>query len=493
MYVPEQIGIVPLAGKEGNLKKIVAALCFSLIFLTLSCAINPVTGKRELSLISEKEEIALGKQTDGEIKALYGIYIDKALSAYVQKVGQSMTSLTHRPHLTYHFAVLDTPVVNAFAVPGGYVYVTRGILALMNSEAELAVVLSHELGHINARHSVAKLSQLMLAQLGLGVVGTISETFAKLSGAASIGIQLLFLKFSRDDEREADTLGVEYSRKGGYNPGEMINFFASLERLGDLSGGQSLPGFLSTHPLTSERIQNTKDMLLESDRQLRIEKLGYLGALDNMVYGQDPRQGFVENSAFYHPELRFFFSFPGDWQVQNTPSQVVLTTKDGHAGVILQAEKTSENLGAYASRIADKIENAELIDQSNFRINGLASYHQVYDIMQQNGEKIRTRLSYIRKNSFIYTFIALSAQREFSEYDKPFLRIVRSFQELREARYLNRQPRRIRLAQANGRDSLQTIFQRAGMEKELWPKIAIMNSGDLGSIPRKDQTIKIVR
>jgi predicted Zn-dependent protease len=460
---------------EGKLKKIVTVLCFSLIFLTMSCAINPVTGKRELSFISEQEEITLGKQTDEEIKAQYGIYSDQALSTYVQRVGQSMTSLTHRPHLTYHFAVLDTPVVNAFAVPGGYVYVTRGILALMNSEAELAVVLGHELGHVNARHSVAKLSQLMLAQLGLGVAGAISETFAKLSGAASIGIQLLFLKFSRNDEREADTLGVEYSRKGEYNPGEMINFFASLERLGDLSGGQSLPGFLSTHPLTSERIQNTKDMLLESDRQLKIEKNGYLGAVNNMVYGQDPRQGYVEKNAFYHPVLRFFFSFPEDWQVQNTPAQVTLATKDGHAGVILQAEKSSENLKDYADKMAVKIENREFIDERSFRINGLASYHQVYDISQQQGGEIRTRLSYIRKNGFIYTFLALSEQNEFSKYDRQFQSVVGSFQELRDARYLNRKPLRIRLVKTKGRESLETIFQKAGMAKDLWPKFATMN------------------
>ena len=475
------------------MKKIIPVLCFSLIFLTMSCAINPVSGKRELSLISEQEEIALGKQTDGEIKGQYGIYNDQTLNAYVQRVGQSMTSLTHRPHLTYHFAILDTPVVNAFAVPGGYIYVTRGILALMNSEAELAVVLAHELGHVNARHSVAKLSQLMLAQLGLGVAGAISETFAKLSGVASIGIQLLFLEFSRDDEREADALGVEYSRKDGYNPGEMINFFASLERLGDLSGGQSLPGFLSTHPLTSERIQNTKDMLLESDRQLKIESNGYMGAVNNMVYGQDPRQGFVEKNAFYHPELRFSFSFPGDWHVQNTPTQVTLATKDGHAGIILQAEKTSENPKDYANRMAAKIENGKFIDERSSRINGLASYHRVYDITQQNGGEIRTRLSYIKKNGFVYTFVALSSQNEFDKYDSQFQSVVGSFQELRDARYINRKPKRIRLVKANGRDTLQTIFQKAGVAKDLWPTFAIMNGGELGSTPKNGQTVKIVQ
>lgn len=459
----------------------------------MSCAVNPVSGKRELSLISEQEEIALGKQTDGEIKAQYGIYGDQALNTYVEKIGQSMTSLTHRPHLTYHFAVLDTPVVNAFAVPGGYVYVTRGILAMMNSEAELAVVLGHELGHVNARHSVTKLSQLMLAQLGLGVAGAISETFAKLSGAASVGIQLLFLKFSRDDEREADTLGVEYSRKGGYNPSEMINFFGSLEKLGDLSGGQSLPGFLSTHPLTSERIQNTKDMLLESDLQLKIEKTGYLGAVNNMVYGQDPRQGYTEKNSFYHPELRFFFSFPEGWQVQNTPAQVTLATKDGHAGVILRAEKTSENLKDYANRVAAKIENAKFINERSFKINGLASYHQVYDISQQQGGDIRTRLSYVKKNGFIYTFLALSAKNEFSKYNRQFQSLVGTFQELRNARYLNRKPERIQLVKANGRDSLQTIFQKAGMAKDLWDKFAIMNGGELDSTPEGGRSIKIAR
>lgn len=475
------------------MRKAVPILCFMLILYSISCAVNPVTGKRELSLFSEQEEIALGKQTDEEITAQYGIYDDPDLSSYIQRVGQSMTSLTHRPHLTYHFAILDTPVVNAFAVPGGYIYVTRGILALMNSEAELAVVLAHELGHVNARHSMAKLSQLMIAQLGLAVGAAISETFAKITGAASLGIQLLFLKFSRDDEREADALGIEYSRKGGFNPGEMVHFFVSLEKMGDLSGGQSLPGFLSTHPLTSERIKNTQDMLLESDRQLKIDKNGYLGAVDNMIYGADPRQGFVEENAFYHPGLRFFFGFPGDWQVQNTPSQVTLATKDGQAGVVLRAEKTSDNLEDYAAKVSSRIENGQFVDQGSSEINGLASFHQIYDLSQEQGEEIRTRLSYIKKNDFIYTFISLSAKTEFDKYDSSFRSVVGSFQELRDAKYLNRKPQRLRLIKADGKQVLRTIFQKNGMAEDLWPKFAIMNGIELDSIPERGSPIKVVQ
>ncbi len=475
------------------MRKIAPVLCFALVIFSIYCAINPVTGKRELSLISEKQEIALGKQTDGEIRNEYGTYDDQALNAYVQRVGQTMTAHTHRPHLTYHFAVLDTPVVNAFAVPGGYIYVTRGILAMMNSEAELAVVLGHELGHVNARHSVVKLSQLMLAQIGLGVAGAISETFAKLSGVASVGIQLLFLKFSRDDEREADALGVQYSRQGGYNPGEMVNFFASLEKLGDLSGGHGLPGFLSTHPLTSERIQNAKGMLLETDQKLKQDQNIYLGAVNNMVYGQDPRQGYVEKNAFYHPQMRFSFTFPKEWEVQNTPAKVTLVPKDGQAAVVLQAEKSTENLEDYAYNKASQIEGSQFLDESSFQINGLASYHQVYDITQQEKEDLRMRLSFIKKNGFIYTFVSLSTKDDFDAYDRPFQSIVGSFQELRNPEYLNRKPLRIRLIKANGKESLQAMFRRVEMAEDLWPKFAIMNGMELSATPKNGQTIKIVQ
>jgi len=475
------------------LKKIIPVICFFLILLSVSCAVNPVTGKRELSLISEEGEISLGKETDVEIREQYGIYDDPALLAYVQRIGQTMTHHTHRPHLTYHFAVLDTPVVNAFAVPGGYVYVTRGILALMSSEAELAVVLGHELGHVNARHSMAKLGQLMLVQVGLAVGRAISETFAKITGVASIGIQLLFLKFSRDDEREADALGVEYSRKGGYNPSEMVSFFASLEGLGDLSEGHSLPGFLSTHPLTKERIQNTKSMLTESDLQLKIEQNAYFGAIENMVYGEDPRQGYVENNAFYHPQLRFSFSIPQEWNVQNTPSKVVLASKDGLAAVVLQAEKSTEDLQGYASKKTSKIEGGQLLSENSFVINGLTSYHQVYDVSQQEEEDLRMRLSFIGKNGFIYTFIALSTRSDFDKYDRQFQSIVGSFNELRNARYLNRKPKRINLVKADGKESLKEIFRKAGMAEDIWPKFAIMNGMELDQVPKRGQPIKIMR
>jgi len=469
------------------------ALVFFLCLAAASCAINPVTGKKELSLISEEQEIALGKQTDVEIQQQYGVYSDPGLNDYVQSVGKPLGSYTHRPQLDYHFAVLDTPVVNAFALPGGYVYVTRGILALMTSEAELAVVLSHELGHVNARHSVKRMSEMMLVQTGLAIGGAVSKTFADISGLASVGIQLFLLKYSRDDERQADALGVAYARKGNYNPAEMITFFASLEKYGDLSGkGHALPGFLSTHPLTSERIQNVKFMLAETDQGLEIKSKAYLRRIDGLVYGDDPRQGYVEGQTFYHPEMAFSFSIPSGWTLNNTPSQVVLISKDENAALILQAEKTQEKLADYARKKAAEIKGSQLVSEDHLTVRGLPSFHQLYDISQENTETLRMRLSLIRKGAYVYTFSALAPASGFKSYDPDFRRSTQSFAEVRDTSSLRRNPLRVRIIEANGHQSLQEIFAGTGLKRDMWPTVALLNGMGLETRPPSGQLVKII-
>jgi len=467
-------------------------LLFLMVFIA-SCAVNPVTGERQLSLYSEQDEIAIGKQTDVQIRNQYGIYNDPALNEYVARVGASLGPYTHRSHLEYHFAVLDSPVVNAFAVPGGYVYVTRGILALMRSEAELAVVLGHEMGHVNARHSIHRMSEQTLFGLGLAVGSSLNKTVADIAGIAGVGIQLLFLKYSRDDERQADQLGVEYSRKGSYNPGEMIGFFTSLEKMGDLSGSHSIPGFLSTHPLTSERIQNTKDMLIESDGKLQVKHTPYLNKVENMVYGDDPRQGYVEKNTFYHPEMRFSFGFPQAWQLQNMPSQVIMGSDDGEAAVILQAEKSSEDLRNYAQKMMADVQNLQFLRDQNRRINGLTAYQQLFDYHPQDSPDLRVLLSFIKYGSYIYTFTALSTITKFDQYDNQFDRLVSSFKKLTNRAYIDRLPKRIKLHRANGRQNLQRILQEAGIKEDLWPRFAIMNGMELGDTPPRDTLIKIIK
>jgi predicted Zn-dependent protease len=362
----------------------------------------------------------------------------------------------------------------------------------MNSEAELAVVVGHELGHVNARHSVRKMSQLMLVQLGLVVGSALSETFAKISGVASIGIQLLFLKFSRNDEYQADQLGMQYSRKGGYNPGKMVDFFASLQKMGDLSGGHSLPGFLSTHPLTANRIKEVQKMQLAADSQLKVSRTAYLNRINNLIYGNDPRQGFVQGSAFYHPGMRFSFNIPSGWTVQNTPSQVVLVAPDENAAMILRAEQSSVGLRDYAAKVA-QTQGYSLLDERNLTINGLSSYQQLYDIAQENQQSLRMRASYIRKGQHIYSFSALSTQESFNNYDFQFGTVVGSFNQLNDRRMLNVQPTRIQVVRANGSQNLRTIFKNAGINEKAWSQFAIMNALELDATPQAGRLIKIVK
>lgn len=485
---------IKIGGTDPKIQKLfVYAVILCLICIVLAaCSTNPATGKKEISLISEQGEIALGENTDKEVRAQFGVYVDPVLTGYVERVGAELTPFTHRPHLNYHFAVLDTPVINAFAAPGGFIYVTRGILAMMNSEAELAVLLGHELGHVNARHSVSKMSQLILVQLGLAVGSALSEEFAKFSGLAGIGVQLLFLKFSRDDEREADRLGVDYSRSGGYNPAQMINFFNSLQSLGDLSDGHSLPGFLSTHPLTSERIENTKALILESDSRLQYGQTPYFSKINNMIYGSDPRQGFVEGSTFYHPQMRFSFSIPQEWTVQNTPANVTMVSKDGNAAVVLLAEQSTDQIKDYAKKKASSFEGHTLESEQSQTINGMDSYLQSLDVPQQEGENLRVVLSCIKKGEYIYSFASLSTVSKFSTYDYTFGTVVGSFRELTDRAYLNRQPARISVIKATGKQSLESMFQKAGMNKDVWQKFAIMNGMQLNQRPKSGQPIKIL-
>ncbi len=473
--------------------KIVVFFLAGLPFIFLGCAVNPVTGEKELSLISTSQEKAIGQQTDLEIKAHYGLVEDPQLISYLDGIGQAIVPHTHRPDLEYHFAILDSPVINAFAVPGGYVYVTRGILALISNEAELATILGHELGHISARHSLKRMSQMILVQTGLAVVSAIDKRLADIAGLAGVGLQLLFLKYSRDDEYQADSLGVAYARRAGWSPVFMIDFFLSLEKLGDLSGGRPLPGFLSTHPLTKDRIERVKAMITEEDAKLKVNQNLYLQRIQGLVFGDDPRQGFIEKGRFFHPQLRFVFSIPEDWQVQNTASQVRLSSKDGQAALVLMVEKSSENLASYASRKISTFKGTKLLGEDQVETPNFPSYHTYYLVESNEGEALYLRLSLIRYGEYIFSFYGLAPWRNYPAYDERFKRMIQSFDELKDQAYLNRQPLRIHIVRASGKEKLQEIFQKENVPRNLWPQLNIMNKLEPEVIPSSGTLIKIVR
>src|SRR5213594_2897766 len=315
--------------------------------VVVGCAVNPATGARQLMLISESQEIAMGRDYDQQVTASIGLYADTAWQHWIQQFGARLAATSERPNLPWTFHVVDDPVVNAFALPGGYIYVTRGILAHLNSEAELAGVVGHEIGHVTARHSVSQLSKQQLAQIGLAVGTIASPDFERFAGLASAGLGVLFLKYSRDAEREADDLGLRYMRRVNYDPREMPHVFEMLTRVSQAEGGGRVPEWLATHPDPENRrgrIEQEVAALPQSFSGAAVNRDEYLRRLDGLVFGNNPREGYFKDNHFFHPELRFRVTFPEGWTTSNGKEAVVAVSsqKDALVEVSLAKEQTAD-------------------------------------------------------------------------------------------------------------------------------------------------------
>jgi predicted Zn-dependent protease len=467
---------------------------FGLLLWTASCAVNPVSGQRELMLVSERQEIQLGGQTDGDVVRQFGIYDDKRLNAYVNGLGQRIGKVSHRPNLAYHFKVLDVSVVNAFAVPGGYVYFTRGILASLNSEAELAGVMGHEIGHITARHSAQQISRAQLAQMGMAIGSIVSPEFRALSGLAGMGVQMLFLKFSRDNERQADDLGVEYASKVGYDASQMANFFGTLERMNPHSDNSGLPGWFSTHPNPEDREKVVRVRSREWQQKLgqkdpRVGRNEYLRHIDGLVFGEDPRQGYVDEGMFYHPKLRFQFPVPRGWKVNNTPSQVQMAPKQGGTAILLSVTSGTSPRQA-AINFAERSQ-ASVIKYDAKKVNGLSAYRLISDIATQGGV-LRVMSYFIAKDKYIYVFHGLSTPQSYEVYASLFDRTMGQFGPLKDRKRINVNPDLIRIRTTKRTDTMGNVLRSLGVPEKERKDIALLNGKSLNDPIPANTMFKVV-
>jgi predicted Zn-dependent protease len=476
------------------LKTIISIIVVSLIVWAISCAVNPVTGKREFMLLTENDELALGQQTDQQVMETYGIYDDPELLNYVTTIGTKMGKLTHRPALNYSFKILDTPVINAFAVPGGYVYFTRGILAYLNNEAELAGVMAHELGHINARHSAVQYSRATLAQLGLGVGAMVSETFRKYAGLAQFGVGMLFLRFSRDNERQADALGVEYSSKSGYDSNNMANFFVTLERLYPSEDQSGLPGWFSTHPNPPDRIAAIKKDTQKWQGQLQIQQYAvnrdnFLTQVDGINFGEDPRQGYVEGNTFYHPELRIQFAVPSGWKLNNTPSQVQMFTQQQDAVMLFSMAKEASPSAAASSFVTNS--NAVVKSSDPIQVNGMSAQRVISDLTTEQGV-ISISSYFIQKDNKIYVFHGYTGQAQFNNYLPSFNQTMGQFKNLTDPAKINVKPDRLVIKKTQRQGTLRSALQQFGVAQDKLEETAIMNGMNLDDNVAANTLIKVV-
>ena len=483
------------------MKQIVLKLITIVALLTFisACSRNPVTGKKELSLMSPTQEQAMGDQADPSIQAAYGMYDDQSLQDFINEKGKAMGKISHLPDMTYNFRLLDSPVVNAFAVPGGYVYFTRGIMAHFNNEAEFAGVLGHEIGHITARHSAKQQTQQTLGQLGFMVGVIASEKFRVFANEANQGLGLLFLKNGRDHESQSDELGVRYSTMIGYDSHQMADFFQTLSRLSAKSG-QSIPDFLSTHPNPVNRYSKVHEMSEETQsalglRNLKVNRNEYLRRIDGLVYGEDPRQGYVERDYFYHPTLKFEFPTPRGWQVQNSPQQVSMAPEDGKAMMIftLSPEKT---LDGAAQGIVKQF-NLNVIDQANSTINGYPARILVSDIAQDpnaqpdpNAQQIRIGTYLIKKDNFIYVFHGVAERNDFNTYSNTFKYTATNFDALTDQSKINVSPTTIKIATVPNTGTLNQVFKALNVSQNDYNELSIVNGMLLTDTVEKGMLIK---
>ena len=409
------------------------------------CARNPVTGKSELSLVSESQEIQMGQQGAKEVEQSIGFYKDAAVNAYVAGIGKRMAAESERPNLPWEFHVVDDAAVNAFAIPGGFIYVTRGLMASINNEAELAGVIGHEIAHVTHRHSVQQISKSQLAQLGLGIGSILSSDIAKFGQIAGAGLGLLFLKYGRDAENQADASGFRYALGENYDVREMPNVFATLGRLSAASGAGKLPEWLSTHPDPGNRIERLEkliDTVPLDQRKLVVDREDYLRRIQGMTFGEDPRQGYFEGSTFYHPAMRFQLQFPQEWKNQNLPQAVVAVSPNQDA--IVQLGLAGQTPPEQAARQFLSQQGVQAGNASTNRINGMPAASSYFQAQTEQGQ-IEGIVSFVSYGGQTFGLMGYTPAGKLSTYDRAFQQTIGSFSELRDASKINVQPARVEL------------------------------------------------
>jgi predicted Zn-dependent protease len=462
--------------------------------LLVACARNPVTGERELALISESQEIQMGQQAAQEVEQSLGLVQDEALQSYVQGIGARLAADSERPGLPWRFRVVDDAVPNAFALPGGFIYLTRGMMNLMDSEAELASVLGHEIGHVTARHSVSQISRAQVAQLGLGLGMVFVDELRQFGDLASTGLQLLFLKYGRDDERQADELGFRYALQEGYDVREMAEVFQSLERLGAASGQSALPTWMSSHPDPGQRVSRTQqrvgDLPAGTTDTLRTGRDQYLARIDGLIYGDNPRNGFFRGTTFYHPDLRFSIAFPSGWAVQNLPQAVVGVSQNQDAAVELTLSQ-----GGSPSAAASAFLNQQGIaagQASQQQVNGVPVVATTFQAQTQQGV-LQGLAAFFDHGGRVYQVIGYSPQQRYGAYDGMFRGTLGSFAPVTDPAILNVQPNRMDVIRVQQTQTLGQIAQSLGSPISV-EELALLNqvAGASATIPAGTM-LKVVR
>ncbi len=471
----------------------------AVVVMTAACATNPVTGKRELSFMSEAQEISVGKELDAQVRQEMGLYEDAELQRYVQDLGMRMARSSQRPNLPWSFAVLDSPAVNAFALPGGFIYITRGILPYLDNEAQLVGVLGHEIGHVTARHSAQQYTRGMGASLGVLVGSIFVPAIRPFSDLAEGGIGVLFLKFGRDDEIQADALGAAYTAAGGWDPDEVPAFLTTLARIAETADRNGTPNWLQTHPQPENRaarVGETVKKVRSSDSApgtWLVDRDGYLARIDGLVFGDNPEDGIVRGNVFLHPPLRFALEFPDGWEITNSDEQVVAQEPGNKVFIVLRTIEARP--GSSLDRVAQqhmRESGYKATDLTSATVGGLPAVLGTYEGNASGIGKVMARGAHVVLRSSTFFIGGIAPPDLYPRVAGEFDLTIQSFRQMSQDEAEAVKPNLIDLYTARDGDTWQSIAQRAGKGLVSALTLAIMNDHAIDEQPKAGTRLKIV-
>lgn len=465
---------------------------FCLILFTLSgCAQNPVTGQADFVMMSENQELALGRQADAQVKKQYTVYPSKPLQDYVNRVGQKLAQQSHRPNLEYHFTVLDSPEINAFALPGGYVYITRGILAYLNSEAELAAVLGHEIGHVTARHGVRQQSAAQAASIGVTIASIFVPGMYSNGGRNLTNLlgNALLSGYGRDHELEADRLGAEYLARTDYDPQAIVKVIGVLKNqemqdieLAKVEGRQPrrYHGVFASHPDNDTRLQQAVG---EASSKVVAHPFAgrddFLIATDGIVFNDSVEQGVVRNNRFAQPELGISLQLPAGWQVHNLPDSLVSVAPQGEAQMQMKMGKPNGSPANVARALAGSNGQMEEIT-----INQLPAA-LVYLPTSTLG------VIYVDQQAFLIQGASKTAPL-FDKHKADMLKAIRSFHRLSAEERKQIKPLIVRVITAKAGDTIAKLAQRSPLGQSAESYLRLINALYPSGEPQAGQKIKVI-
>ncbi len=471
--------------------------------LAPGCATNPVTGHKDLVTMSAEQEVAIGRESHPKILQKYGRYDDEALQAYVSGLGQRIAAVSHRPDLQYTFTVLDSEEINAFALPGGYVYITRGILAYLNSEAELVAVMGHEVGHVTARHAVRQQTGATAAGVGATLIGILTGS-GDLASIANMAGTALVSGYGRDMELEADDLGAQYLDRLGYDPDAMIDVVRLLKnqesfevQLARQEGREPrvYHGVFATHPDNDTRLKEVVAAAHKVDHgEARPDgRQVYLDRINGLPFGPSRAQGVVRGSRFYHADMGFTVAFPTGWTIQNTPTKVVAFTPQKDAFLELTALPVPPDTDPRAF-LTRNLAGIPLTDAGPLDMNGLRGYTVVArEVPLPWGNRGPARYAVVYFNNLAYVFRgATRLNSALSASDPLFLSSIKTFRRLKDSEFATAEPDRIELLKTTPETRIETLARSSPIRQYPAERLRLLNDLYPDKEPVPGQTLKVV-